>query len=279
MLKIGHVTTSSVPRERATGEGIGHTLRSARAERGVSLADLQARTKVRVKYLRALEDERFDELPPLPFARGFLRRVAEELGLDPEPLIRRLNAVMSAGAGGTVESLHRLDAAVTPAVPRSRWRRWTAMAAVCVLIAGGALALYSYRQFREFSESAPAAAPPDLPPGGTVSSAPVTMSANPQPQVPTTVSGPTGEPAAPAGVTVEVQASARSWLRVVVDDQLVFEGFLVAGDSQRWQGRATVSLRAGNAGAVQVTANGRPVGALGQIGEVVDRTFTGDTPR
>ncbi|MDR7484152.1 MAG: DUF4115 domain-containing protein [Armatimonadota bacterium] len=273
------MTTSSVPRERTTGEGIGHALRSARAERGVSLADLQARTKVRIKYLTALEDERFDELPPLPFARGFLRLVAEELGLDPEPLIRRLNAVMSARAVGSVASLHRLDAAVTPAVSQPRWRRWTAMAVACVLVAGVALAVYSYRQFREFSESAPAAAPPDLEPGGTVSSKPATMDDESQPQVPATVAGPTGEPAAPEGVTVEVQASARSWLRVVVDDQPVFEGFLAAGDSQRWQGRTTVALRAGNAGAVQVTANGRPVGVLGQTGEVVDRTFTRDTPR
>jgi len=76
---------------------------------------------------------------------------------------------------------------------------------------------------------------------------------------------------------VEVQAVGRSWLRVVVDGQPVFEGFLAAGETQRWQGRVMVWLRAGNAGAVQVTANGRSLGVLGRPGEVVDRAFTKDT--
>ena len=54
---------------------------------GLDIADLEARTKIRAKYLRALENEEFSTLPGTTFVRTFLRTYAEMLGLDPHRLV------------------------------------------------------------------------------------------------------------------------------------------------------------------------------------------------
>jgi cytoskeleton protein RodZ len=60
---------------------IGSSLRQARERRGLALADVQRETRIRVRYLQALEDERFDLLPGDAYVKGFLRSYAEFLGL------------------------------------------------------------------------------------------------------------------------------------------------------------------------------------------------------
>ncbi len=66
---------------------IGETLRDARMRRGLDVADVEDRTKIRAKYLRALEGEEWDQLPGPTFVRTFLRTYAEVVGLDPALLI------------------------------------------------------------------------------------------------------------------------------------------------------------------------------------------------
>jgi cytoskeleton protein RodZ len=67
--------------------GIGDTLREARMRQGLDIADVETKTKIRAKYLRALENEDFSMLPGSTFVRTFLRTYAEVLGLDPHRLI------------------------------------------------------------------------------------------------------------------------------------------------------------------------------------------------
>ena len=61
---------------------IGNSLREARLRQGLDFPEIEQRTKIRGKYLRALEDEQFDVLPGQTYVKGFLRSYAEHLGLD-----------------------------------------------------------------------------------------------------------------------------------------------------------------------------------------------------
>ena len=61
---------------------IGNTLREARLRRGLDISDCEAATKIRTKYLRALEEEHFEVLPGSTYVKGFLRTYAEFLELD-----------------------------------------------------------------------------------------------------------------------------------------------------------------------------------------------------
>lgn len=67
-------------------------LRDARMRQGLDISDVEARTKIRAKYLRALENEEWGMLPGSTFVKSFLRTYAEELGLDPHLLVEEYRA-------------------------------------------------------------------------------------------------------------------------------------------------------------------------------------------
>jgi transcriptional regulator with XRE-family HTH domain len=71
---------------------IGDTLREARMRQRLDIADVEAKTKIRAKYLRALENEEFGMLPGPTFVKTFLRSYAEVLGLDPHRLVEDYRA-------------------------------------------------------------------------------------------------------------------------------------------------------------------------------------------
>ncbi len=71
---------------------IGNSLREARLRQGFELPRVEADTKIRAKYLRALEEEHFDVLPGDTYVKGFLRTYAEFLGLDGQLYVDEYNS-------------------------------------------------------------------------------------------------------------------------------------------------------------------------------------------
>jgi hypothetical protein len=71
---------------------IGSSLKDARLRQGLDLAEAELATKIRSKYLSALEDERFDSLPAQTYVKGFLRSYAEYLGLDGQLYVDEYNS-------------------------------------------------------------------------------------------------------------------------------------------------------------------------------------------
>ena len=66
---------------------IGQTLRETRLRNRVDITEVEAGTKIRAKYLRALENEEWDLLPGPTFVKTFLRSYADYLGLDSRLLV------------------------------------------------------------------------------------------------------------------------------------------------------------------------------------------------
>ena len=74
---------------------IGNSLRDARVRQGLELSSLEAETKIRAKYLRALEEEQFEQLPGDTYVKGFLRTYADRLGLDGQLYVDEYNSRFS----------------------------------------------------------------------------------------------------------------------------------------------------------------------------------------
>ena len=107
---------------------IGSSLHEARLRRGFELADVERDTRIRGRYLMALEEERFDDLPGPAYAKGFLRTYADYLGLDSQRFVDEYNsrfAPPDEPAGATPERIRR---------PR-RVGPWVAAFAAVVLLA------------------------------------------------------------------------------------------------------------------------------------------------
>ena len=76
---------------------IGNSLREARMRRRLDFPELEQGTKIRAKYLRALEDETFDTLPSSTYVKGFLRSYANYLGLDGQLYVDEYNVRYGSG--------------------------------------------------------------------------------------------------------------------------------------------------------------------------------------
>ena len=112
---------------------IGNSLREARVRRGIDFPQAEAATKIRGKYLRALEDEQFAVLPAQTYIKGFLRTYAEYLGLDGQLYVDEYNSRFVTGSDEHEPRTRRVAAR-----PQHRHRR---IETNVVLIALGAIAV------------------------------------------------------------------------------------------------------------------------------------------
>jgi len=98
---------------------IGSSLREARLRQGLDFPELEQATKIRGKYLRALEDEEFSVLPAQTYVKGFLRNYAEYLGLDGQLYVDEFNSRYVVGED---EVLSRPRRSPPPRAPRVQSR-------------------------------------------------------------------------------------------------------------------------------------------------------------
>lgn len=252
--------------------GIGETLRRAREARRLSIADLERLTKIRGTYLAALEEGRIETLPPRPYAKGFVRAYARALGLDADRLAAEFEAGLPPADAPSL--IRAVEIPLEPAAPIPRWRRLVGYALWVVLIAALFFGYVGYTQFREFARSglapAPVASPapfqdvPSVPTGATPAA---TAKATP---VPAVVASP---PPAAGTISLALTTTGISWVRVIADGERLFQGILQEGEARTWAAERELTIRIGNASAVDLTLNGRSLGALGRPGEVVELRF------
>ena len=99
---------------------IGNSLREARLRKELDFPEAELGTKIRAKYLRALEDENFDQLPAPTYVKGFLRTYADYLGLDGQLYVDEYNLRYASG-DEVLERRIRRGSTARP--PRQRHRR------------------------------------------------------------------------------------------------------------------------------------------------------------
>jgi cytoskeleton protein RodZ len=90
---------------------IGNSLREARLRQQLDFPELEHETKIRAKYLRALEDERFELLPSHTYIKGFLRSYADSLGLDGQLYVDEYNSRFVIGEDEVPMRTRRVPAA------------------------------------------------------------------------------------------------------------------------------------------------------------------------
>ncbi|MGH2453377.1 MAG: helix-turn-helix domain-containing protein [bacterium] len=252
--------------------GLGATLRAAREARGLSLAQAERLTKIRALFLAALEEERYADLPPRPYAKGFVRAYALALSLDSETVLALFESRIPPAAPPPLREAAEIP--LEPPAPPSRLRRIVTVALWILIPVVIALAVVLYLNVRSFVRTDPRAAPsppaafsPATPPASPPPVQPPAMTPPPAGAVPSPP-GPGGE-----GITLVLTATGTSWLRVIVDGERIFQGTVYAGDAGTWTAARALEIRIGNAGVVELTVNGRDLGTPGRPRQVVTLRF------
>ena len=228
------------PWEQGTNEvtSFGRWLRRQREVRKIALREVAETTNISIRYLEALEDDRFEALPAPVFAKGFLREYARYVGLDPDEVV---NHYLAARQDATVEEAERAIATQRAShPPRSRGWLWSALLLVLLAAAAGGWAFWRQRRDRA---PAPAAPPP-------AAAAPAPVAPTPTP--------PAQAPVAEAPLRVTVDFTADSWIDARVDGKSSFSELRVQGESLQLEAQQEVVLSLSNAGGAHVEVNGRP---------------------
>lgn len=231
---------------------IGNTLREARVRRNLTLQQVEEDTKIRVKYVQAMENEDFDVMPGATYVKGFLRTYSEYLALDPEVM---LDEYRSRGVK-TAEIQEPFGGVSMLGAPRSHRGRNTVVfvAVICLLVLGVIWIL------GRGSDMQPSTKPGAL---GITSPSPSPSASNSaKPQQTTTpvvkgelsISAPEGE----------------SWLEVRRDGStgtVLFSGTVKKGKTRVFVGDV-LWLRLGNPSAVRLRVEGRKIKPMTDAGPV-----------
>lgn len=135
---------------------IGEMLREARMRRRIDMTEVESATKIRGKYLRALENEEWDLLPGPTFVKTFLRTYAEYLDLDPRLLVEEYRQRYERPS---TQDLTPFAASRTRG--RARRRRAAALGPAAVIVACGALLLGALWALGQWGEDSPDSPPPN----------------------------------------------------------------------------------------------------------------------
>jgi cytoskeletal protein RodZ len=119
-------------------DDVGKKLRDARTRRKLSLPEVEAETKIRARYLQAIENEDWDQLPEDTYARAFIRTYGRFLGLDGDRLAEEHRRRRGSARPG--ERLPRVDPKPRP-VTRERRRKRGGISPRVIVVAVTALVI------------------------------------------------------------------------------------------------------------------------------------------
>ena len=272
--------------EKMTKGTFGEHLKREREMRGVSLDEISAATRIATRFLQAIENEQWDQLPGGIFNRGFVRAMAHYLGLDEESIVAEY--ALAVGDQPNVPVWTGSPPAVTP---DQSWLVWILVAVfVIVLIAGGWFAVRRISAWRASRRSARNAAVsavptpalpavPAVPPAADAVPPPNDAGANsaaapPEPSPVADISsataiGPISAALSPFELKIETGKATR--VTVKTDAHRVFEGTMKAGGSHTFTAQDKFQVSARDAGALLLELNGKtlaPIGPPGHAGKV-----------
>lgn len=284
----------------ARGQGsFGAWLRHQREARSVSLREIADSSKISMRYLDALEQDRFDVLPAPVFARGFLREYARVVGLNPDEVVNLYLVALEETKGSSA----RVE---TPRPQRTKSGPspigYGLLLALAVLLFLGIAALLSFYAERRKEpverrgtpeNVSPLPEQQDRPGGDEGFSAPAEGStdstpASPEPAVQnlagtTQVEGGAAPPAEPEPIRLVLTFVQDCWLETIVDGRHRESELRAAGETVALEANDSVVLTLGNASAVAVELNGMPYALPRNSTRVVrdlriDRRSLGETP-
>lgn len=263
-------------------QSVGTRLREAREKRGYSLDEINARTRINSRNLTAIEHDEVSNISSPFFYRSFVRQYAEEVGLDFRviaPAVEHLAGHMrqpDLPGQGEHEPVR-----VAPIQPRpKRDFSWVVPTVVFVgLVVLGSAGYAAWKHYgalpaiQNFSVSSLF----HIQTVDATSPAPVVKQQNAA--APAAVPPQPNEAESPAlpvadRIHLELAAIEPTWLTVTADGKPAYTGILEPAEVKVLEGQQVAKLKTGNAGGVNITFNGKAIGAIGPRGKTRTVIFT-----
>jgi cytoskeletal protein RodZ len=287
--------TPEPTQEQESLQEIGEVLKAQREKLGFTIQNVADQIFIPVRYLDAIEAGNLEELPSSVQGKGMVKNYAQFLGLDPDPLLLGYASALQDRLAKTREQIPPTKPPSSLMVSIRRFLAspaiiWAGLAVLVgtLLFWTGSLFFGSREPISDTTATIPGVSDILLPSAtftATSEAPPATQSEievditeavgedlESGDQAATPTPGLTGN----EKVQVQLVIQQRTWVRVIVDNILVFEGRLQPGSVKLFGGELFIEVLTGNAAGVDVIFNQRDLGTMGLYGEVVDRVFTAE---
>ncbi|MFE0923102.1 helix-turn-helix domain-containing protein [Streptomyces nigra] len=253
---------------------IGHALRQARLDAGLTVDDVSTATRVRIAIVQAIEADNFAPCGGDVYARGHIRTLAKAVHLDPAPLLAQYDAS------------HGGRPAPTPAAPlfeaerirpERRGPNWTAAMVAAIVAVIGFVGFTAFKGEGEGGKTpvAEGGSTPSADKGTPTPKTDKPKDTKPEPSDSAIAAVPQDK------VTVQVSAAdGRSWVAAKDHNgRLLFDGLLKQGATKTFQDSEKINLVLGDAGAIDLYVNGKKIEDDWQPGAVERLTYTKGDPQ
>ena len=256
-------------------ENIGETLRNKRYEKMLTLKEIEQNTRIRRRYLEAMENEEWDIFPGLVYLKGFVKTYCRYLGLDEKDIIIALEGRLTPSPPAQPLP-EKID---LPGRPRRKVAFLLGFIAIIVLL----VSHFIYTEYFDLPLTNPNAGIPSVTDNGDKTPPPpadpaVSPTGDMSPGV---ADNNPGNPAAVENTPTELKSLSlrikvinyKCWVIVKNGTQLVFEGTMQKGEEKMFTDLPEIYMGLGNAGDVEVYINEEKLDLLGGKGEVVYKKF------
>jgi len=235
---------------------IGQELKRERELRGISLKEIADSTKINIRFLRALEEDRLDMLPEQFFTRGIIRTYANYLGLDEQGVLNTyLEDLQSQKTQEVPAEDKKLEENEIPESPPKE-KKISSLSALMVL-AVIALIIIMYFVLRKDETPPPVTSQIESPAQNT----------QPEPS-PTPPTAQKETEIKQEELTLEISVEQETWLEVYADQEMVDSGIKMPGENLQVKAREEFLIHIGNAGGITYTINGEEGIKFGEPGAV-----------
>lgn len=261
---------------------IGEKLKNKRLEKGISIEEIQKKTKIRTKYLQAIEENNFDIIPGTVYAKAFIKEYARQLNLDEREIIDEYQKIVNVKKVKEIK-----DNNEEKNDDKNIFKYISVITIVIVLII---LSFLLYRMFFKNSGTQEMQK-------NTLTTEEIAKEEN------RNIEENEADDSEDAGIqtndtdkneelkngnidqdigneseniaryeddnTIEVIAENKSWLQVTADGQKVFEDFISPGGSSKFSADEKIELKIGNGAAIKIKSGNKIFGPFGKEEEVI----------
>jgi len=268
----------------------GDRLRREREQRGITLDDVALTTKIRAGLLKALEEEKFEQLPGGIFNKGFVRAYARHLGIDEDqavadylvasgeaPIARRVSDSGTIRVESAEPRIQLVSEEKEERPPSSTPSGMRAGLLLLLVVGVAAWIYYHYERRSEPSQEGASSVAQVGKPSAPTASNPTAVPSQASPTPNQSGSSPSSvmsEAANPAQgtFTVRFQADEECWMKITADGKTE-EVTLPAGGEKSVTAKDKILVRVGNIGALNVSFEGKRLPSQGEYGEVKTLSF------
>jgi cytoskeletal protein RodZ len=228
---------------------LGSLITKARKDAGFSIDDLSDATNIRGTLLREMEADEFINCGGETYARGHIRNIAKKLNVDPQPFLDIYEIEQSQSVRSIQDLWVENSLMEQPGEPRKvSWKVLAGISIASLLTVGLAQVLFT------------------------------SSSETPMPRPSSSTSEKSEQAATPSdGTKVEIVVTAsRAKSYLLVSDeagQTLFNGQIAQGEEKIYESTSKLTLKVGDAGAIDLKVNGKVVPPIGTSGQVVTLTY------